>query len=305
MNLAAWGERYFYAPSLFQKTLSYLLLPLSLLYCAFMARRFRRTDARDFFIPVISVGNLTVGGSGKTPLTVALAESFERPAVVLRGYGRKSRGLFAVSDAQQLLCDVEASGDEAMIYATLLPHAVVIVSEDRTLGIEKAKRYGCECVLLDDGYGKHFIKKLDIVIDVETPNRFCLPSGPYRERLWQEKKAVLVAEGREFTRRVTVENAAETMALVTAIARPQRLEPFLPPVVSRHYFPDHHYFTREELQDILRKTGAERLLVTYKDYVKIRHFNLPLALMELTLDVDTALIERVKRYVREHDENED
>jgi len=302
-RFVAWGERYFYAPSLFQHLLSLLLWPLSALYCFIMYRRFTKTVAVDPGIAVVSIGNLTVGGSGKTPLTVALAKRYERPAVVLRGYGRKSSGLQLVSDGRHLLCDVACSGDEAMLYALQLPHAVVIVCEAREAGIALAREKGCDCVFLDDGYGKHRILKYDIVISVETPNSYCLPSGPYRERLWQGKKAVVVEEGRDFSRRVVIRDAAPRMALVTAIARPERLEPYLPEVVSRHYFPDHHFFTRGELLEILEKTGADALLVTYKDYVKMRDFSLPLALMDLTLEIDGALAEGVDHYIRTYDED--
>ncbi|HHH72412.1 MAG TPA: tetraacyldisaccharide 4'-kinase, partial [Sulfuricurvum sp.] len=220
-----------------------------------------------------------------------------------RGYGRKSSGLQRVSDGKRVLCDVMTSGDEAMIYALKVPHAVVIVSEDREAGIAAAKEAGCDCVFLDDGYGKHHIKKYDIVIAVDTPNQFCLPAGPYRERLWPGKKVKLVKEGREFFRHVSVKDAAQRMALVTAIARPQRLDRYLPPVVSKHYFPDHHYFCKAELQAILAQSGAQKLLVTYKDYVKIRSFNLPLALLDLELELDPALSNAVEHYIRSCDEN--
>jgi tetraacyldisaccharide 4'-kinase len=304
-RFVAWGERFFYAPSIFQRLLSYLLLPLGVFYCAIMHRRYKNSVAKDPGIAVVSVGNLTVGGSGKTPLTVALAQRQAHPAVVLRGYGRKSRGLQLVSDGRRVLCDVATSGDEAMLYALQLPHAVVIVSEDREEGIALAKAKECGCVFLDDGYGKHHIKKYDIVIDVQTPNRFCLPAGPYRERLWPGKQAVVAQEGRAFERRVAIKDGAERMALATAIARPERLDPYLPPVVAKHYFPDHYYFTRSELVEILEKSGAEKLLVTYKDYVKMRQFDLPTALMDLSLEVDDALAAGVDHYIRTYDENKD
>jgi tetraacyldisaccharide 4'-kinase len=304
-RLAAWGERFFYAPSLFQRLLAYALWPLGALYCFIMYRRFQNSVPRKQGLPVISIGNLTVGGSGKTPLTVALAERRTRPAVVLRGYGRQSSGLQVVSDGKSVLCDVACSGDEAMLYALQLPHAVVIVSEEREAGIAKAKAMGCECVFLDDGYGKHYIAKYDIVIDVTPANGFCLPAGPFRERLWPGKQARLVREGEDFTRRVTIRDAAAKMVLVTAIARPERLDPFLPDVVARETFPDHYFFTRDELAAILEKYGADALLVTYKDYVKIRHFDLPLALMELRLELDGALVAGVDHYIRTYDENKD
>lgn len=297
-RLTAWGERFFYAPTVLQRLLSYLLWPLSALYCFVMYLRFRRTRPAEPGIAVISIGNLTVGGSGKTPLTVALAARYDRPAIVLRGYGRQSSGTRLVSDGHSVLCDVRTSGDEAMLYALQLPRAVVIVSEERMAGIEAAKRSGCECVFLDDGYGKHSIEKYDIVIDVPTPNTFCLPAGPYRERLWQGKEAVVVKEGVDFKRRVAIRNATESMVLVTAIARPERLDPYLPPIKSKHYFPDHHFFTRDELSAVLARSGADTLLVTYKDYVKIRHFDLPTALLDLELEIDDALAEGVDHYIR-------
>lgn len=291
-----WGERYLYRPSILQKLLSYLLLPLSALYCWIAYLRYRRSVPVAFGIPVVSVGNLTVGGSGKTPLVIELARRFARPAVVLRGYGRSSRGLVVVRDGE-ILCDVETSGDEAMLYATSLEHAIVIVSERREEAIVQARARGCEVVLLDDGYGKHAIEKLDLLIEVETPNDFCLPSGPYREKLWSGKNAVSVREGREFVRKVRVANATDNMVLVTAIARPERLDPFLPEVADKICFEDHHRFTEAELREIASRTGSTSLLVTQKDFVKIAPMKIECSVLELSLDVDEALITRVKEYV--------
>ena len=125
-----------------------------------MHLRYKSKSPKDFELPIISVGNLTVGGSGKTPIVTALASRYEDVAVVLRGYGRKSEGLVVVSDGKDVLVDVDTSGDEAMLYTSLIPHAVVIVSEKRELAIEKAKELGCKVLFLDDGYNKHQIKKL-------------------------------------------------------------------------------------------------------------------------------------------------
>ena len=296
----SWGERYLYAPGPLERLLSILLLPLSWLYCVLMYLRYLRLRPKDLGVNVISVGNLTVGGSGKTPLVSALARRYENAAVVLRGYGRQSSGLIVVSDRGRIACDVTRSGDEAMIYAHKLPRAVVIVSESREEGIQKAKAMGCDIVFLDDGYGKHQIKKLDLVIEVETANNSCLPSGPYRERLWCGKDAVVVREGHEFTRRVSVVDSTPKMVLVTAIARPQRLDAYLPDVAGKHYFPDHHFFSEEELRDIFRESGATSLLVTYKDYVKIANFNLPLSLLDLELQVHDDLMDTVDYYVEEN-----
>ena len=289
--LVFWVEEYFYNPKSLQKFLSFFLLPLSWIYCFIMYLRFKSQTAEDLGIKIISVGNLTVGGSGKTPLVTALALKYTKPAVILRGYGRQSSGMLVVKDKTNILCDVNQSGDEAMIYAKKLPNATVIVSEDRKIAIQKAKELGCEIIFLDDAYSKHNIKKQDILIHVNTKNNFCLPSGPYRERLWQGKKAVVVQEGVDFIREVHVNNPTAKMTLVTAIARPQRLEKYLPKnVVAKHYFEDHHIFTKKELEAILQKDKTVSLLVTFKDYVKMESFGLPLSLLDLEVKVDESIL---------------
>jgi tetraacyldisaccharide 4'-kinase len=295
--LTLWAERYLYAPSPLQKLLSLLFWPLSQLYCTVMYLRYKSKVPQDFGVPIISVGNLTVGGSGKTPIVSALASRYSSAAIILRGYGRKSRGLVVVSDGKKVLAEVDESGDEAMLYATVLPKAVVIVSEKREPAIEKAKAMGCRTIFLDDGYNKHQIKKLDILIEVESANSFCLPAGPYRERLWPGKEALLIRENREFRRKVSLIDATEKMVLVTAIARAERLDPYLPEVADKVYFEDHHYFTKSELDAILARTGAKSLLVTLKDYVKIRQFDLPMSLMELSLELDEDFTKAVDNYV--------
>jgi len=295
--LSQWAEKFFYAPGPIEKVISWLLWPLSLLYCFVAKKRYLTSETVDFHIRIVSVGNLTVGGSGKTPLVTALASRYRDAAVVLRGYGRQSSGLIVVSDGKDTLCDARTSGDEAMIYALKLPSAVVIVSEDRDRAIEKAKEMGCTVVFLDDGYSKHHIKKFDLVIEVETPNSFCLPAGPYRERLWETKEALMLKEGRDFRRKTEVRDAKSKMVLVTAIARPERLDRYLPELLCKYYFADHHFFEKEELVGILKQSGAESLLVTFKDYVKIRDFNLPLSLLDLELEVNRELLDRVDNYI--------
>ncbi len=299
-RIIAWVEHYFYAPSRLDRLLSYLLYPLSLIYCSIVWIRYKVLKEKDFHIPIISVGNLTVGGSGKTPLVCALAGAFNTPCIILRGYGRQSSGLLVVKDADGIHCHVNESGDEAMIYAHKLPHSVVIVSEDRIHAISKAKVMGCEVIFLDDGYSKHHIKKYDILIDVPSSNTFCLPSGPFRERLWSGKDAYIARENTTFKRHVTYKNLSDTMVLVTAIARPKRLQPYLPKnIIGHYYFPDHYYFQKEELESILQQSGASSLLVTYKDYVKLSDFNLPLSLMDLELEVSQELQQSIFRYVND------
>ena len=298
--LIFWAERYLYSPSSFQKFLSFLLLPLSFLYCFIVWVKYKNTTPKEFGIDVISIGNLSVGGSGKTPLTSALAQHYEDVAIVLRGYGRKSKGLHVISNGHEILCEVQTSGDEAMIYALKVKDAIVIVSEMREEGIKKAKEMGAKLVFLDDGYSKHQIKKLDLLIDVQSQNQACLPSGPFRERVWSGKKVVVVKDGIDFKRVVHVSDEKEKMALVTAIARPHRLDPFLPEVVSKHYFEDHHFFTKEELDLILHVSQVDSLLVTLKDYVKMKDFGITISLLDLDIEVSPSVFKIIDEYRKEN-----
>ena len=262
-----------------------------------MYLRFRSKIAEDFGIDIISIGNLSVGGSGKTPLTSALAQRYEKSAIILRGYGRASKGLYVVKDSTGILCDVNISGDEAMIYAHKVPQAIVIVSEDRKQGILKAQEMGVKIIFLDDAYSKHDIKKLDLLIDVKTQNNSCLPSGAFRERLWAKKEAIVLEDGVDFKRVVELKDKYDKMSLITAIARPQRLDEFLPSVVSKNYFEDHHAFTKAELEEVLKRDNSDSLLVTYKDYVKVQSFGLNVSLLDLHVEVDEKVFKIIDNYL--------
>jgi len=291
-----WGERYLFNPTFFQNLLSLVLLPLSWLYCAIMLIRYKISSEIDFGVDIISIGNLSVGGSGKTPLTTTLASHYKNVAIILRGYGRNSQGMYIVSDGKNILQDVDVSGDEAMIYAQKIPHAIVIVSENRKIAIQQAKRMGVDIIFLDDAYSKHDIKKCDLLIEVKTKNNRCLPSGAFRERLWHSKKALVLVDGIDFFRKTTLKDRCDKMSLITAIARPQRLDSFLPKVVSKNYFEDHHNFTKNEVESILQKDKTESALVTYKDYVKLEKFNIKLSLLDLEVEVD----EKIYTYIEDY-----
>ena len=251
-------------------------------------------------IPIISIGNLIVGGSGKTPFTIALAKELKDVAVVLRGYGRESKGLRIVSQKGVIMSDVLKSGDEAMLLARSLPQSSIIVSEDRIKGIDKAKSLGAKVVLLDDGYSQVGIKKFDILLrpSMVFTNEFCLPGGPFREPPSYYKKADLVAvENVDFTRDVKIINKSDRMVLVTAISRPQRLEKFVPPFIERIFFPDHYRFQERELAKIVREHNADSILTTQKDAVKMENFRVDLSVLVLEIKLSEKIITSVKEYI--------
>lgn len=142
--------------------------------------------------PTICVGNITVGGTGKTPLVIRLATDLMakglRPAVLLRGYKREisSRQPVLVRDAKRICASVAEAGDEAMELASRLPGACVGVGADRhAVGNEIIKRHPIDCFILDDGFQHHRLERdINIVtVDVTDPwgGGRLLPAGLLRE----------------------------------------------------------------------------------------------------------------------------
>ncbi|XPV83951.1 MAG: tetraacyldisaccharide 4'-kinase [Halarcobacter sp.] len=299
-----WVEDYLFFPNIFQKIISFFLLPLTLIYMLIIMLKRVNAKGIDFGIPIISIGNIIVGGSGKTPLTIHLAKKYENVCVILRGYGRESKGLLVVSSKGKLLIDdVKQSGDEAMLLANSLPNATIIVSEDRKKAILKAKELACKIVFLDDGFSKYDINKFDILIRPknEPTNIFCLPSGGYREPKMTYALANLVLqEGKDFKRVVSFSKAGETidilpkrLLLLTAISKPKRLLEFLPKETKLEAFEDHHNFTSEDINKIIKKYKDYDIITTEKDFVKLKYFKLNnIYLMNLDLIVDTDLVDK-------------
>jgi tetraacyldisaccharide 4'-kinase len=277
-----------------QKILSFLLLPFTAIYCIVVYLK-KLKPKKDFDIPIISIGNIIIGGSGKTPFTIALCGEFKerKKAVILRGYKRKSTGLFVVSNEGEILVDVDISGDEAMEIA-LSTNATVIVSEDREIAIVKAKELGCEFVILDDGFNKPF-EKFDILIKKEIKNSFCIPSGGYRDFKSSYKEANLVLEeNRDFMREVKVPKLKD-FVLVSAISNPQRLLNFVK-TDKYKFFLDHHNFTKEDIEKI-KKEFNTTILTTKKDYVKLQKFDLDIKVIELKFKINSEVTQKIEQYL--------
>ena len=292
-------ETLFYRPQWYHWIIAILLLPLSLIYGIGMWLRRKLAKRKQYAVPIVSVGNLVIGGSGKTPFVIALAKHFadRKVAIISRGYGRQSSGLVEVSRMGEVLVSVEQSGDEAMLMARKSPHASVIVSENREPAIEKSIEEGAELILLDDGFNRVEIEKFEILLEpASLPNRLPLPSGPMREFAWCSRVADMqLKEGREYHRRVRYEHLTERMVLVTAIADPVRLEPYLPEgVIAKVTLEDHAYFDEKVLGDLLAKQKADSILTTEKDWVKMQHFKLPISRMKLELQIDEAAIAKIE-----------
>ena len=299
-NLVSFFERLFFKPNLLDWVIIFLLAPLSFFYATLMLFRRLFTSKKHYGIPIVSIGNLTVGGSGKTPFVIAVAKRYRDVFVVSRGYGRESRGLVEVSRRGEILTDVKSSGDEPMLMAKSLKSASVIVSENRHIAIERAIEQGAKVVFLDDGFNRVDIKKYEILLFPKTiKNYMPLPAGPFREFFFIKRFANLsLYEEKDFKRVVKVKNATNKMLLVTAISNPHRLKPFLPKgVVAEYYLEDHAFFNESELKEKMSEVGATSLLVTQKDEVKMQEFKLPLSVMELELEIQNEILEKIDRYI--------
>ncbi len=172
-----------------------LLLPFSLLYGICMALRNFCYDTgilkgRRLRCPVISVGNITVGGTGKTPTVAFLAKYLlakgKKVCIISRGYGRASHGTVIVSDDKRVLASVQEAGDEPFLLAKRLTGVPVITDQNRVRGGRMAESlFSPDVILLDDGFQhRRLHRDLDIVTFKSYKpfgNGFVLPAGPLRE----------------------------------------------------------------------------------------------------------------------------
>ncbi|MBM2840054.1 MAG: tetraacyldisaccharide 4'-kinase, partial [Bacteroidetes bacterium] len=190
--------------------MKYLLIPFSwlygfIIYCRNKAFDWKLLDSVEVGVPVISVGNLTMGGTGKTPLVeyivkLCLAKG-RKVAVVSRGYKRESGGVVVVSDGKSLLANAAQAGDEPVQIAKKFPGAIVIVGERRVDAARMAiDEFGVNAIVLDDGFQHRFLRRdLDIlVLDARKDlSRIpMIPAGERREPLASIKRANVVAFSR-------------------------------------------------------------------------------------------------------------
>jgi tetraacyldisaccharide 4'-kinase len=186
-----------------------ILDPISRIYGSLLEARASlyatgRIPSRRLPHPTVSVGNITLGGTGKTPLIEWLARRFRfegrRPAILSRGYGRLSRGVVVVSEGDGPRVGADWGGDEPVELARRLPGVVVVVAERRAEAALAADRLGADLYLLDDGY-QHLAVRRDVnllLLDARDP--FGGGQLPPRGRLREPLSALARADAFLFTR---------------------------------------------------------------------------------------------------------
>lgn len=278
------------------------LVPFELLFGAAIRVRSTLYD-RGFFasrptaVPALSVGNLTVGGTGKTPIAAWLARRLRdagaRPGLVLRGYG----------------------GDEPFVHRALNPDVPVFVSPDRVAASQEARRHGCDIVVLDDAFQHRMARRVAdlVVISADTwrgGRQHLLPAGPWRERVSALRRASLVVITRKAAspaharsvlatlaneapipgaiihldvgelRRVNADERAaaeelrgESVLAISAIGDPAAFHAQLAErgaTISPAAFRDHHRFTPSDASALAAAArGIDRAVCTLKDAVKL------------------------------------
>ncbi len=288
-----------------------------------------RTRSLDCF--VISLGNITVGGTGKTPTAQRLARDIRdmgyRVVILNRGYRAKWHGKVGiVSDGSNLHMSAAEAGDEAFMLAKHLPEVPVLIGAERAeTGRYAIEHFGAEVAILDDGY-QHWqlARDMDIIlIDAVNVfgNGYMLPRGTLREPMphlnrshvcLMTKVDQAAAGSREYIRETmesynpeakivesihqprcfiplpdwyvdiagdgipVTEMKGKRIVAVSAIGNPasfeQTLEDLGTEIIESLRYPDHHDYTMQEMQDVLRRAesqGAEAIVITEKDAVKI------------------------------------
>jgi tetraacyldisaccharide 4'-kinase len=294
-------ERRWESTSRTSRLLRAALAPASWLYGTVIRGRNAAYDrgwlaSYDLGLPTVSVGNMTVGGTGKTPMAAWFAARFvelgAKPAILLRGYG----------------------GDELRVHRILVPGALVIAGADRRASAERARREGATVLVLDDGF-QHRRARRDADVVLLSADRHrkvrLLPAGPWREPETALRRATHIVVTRkrttplharevvQYASRIApdallaiVHLAAETLVrwdareqmpvealagkrvlAISAIGDPRAFEAQLRAIGARcagRTFRDHHAFTERDVRQLSHDaTGADYAVCTLKDAVKL------------------------------------
>lgn len=286
-----------------------MLGTLSKLYGRIMQRRNARYDAHRkpivrVSVPVISVGNLTVGGTGKTVIVQMIVKMLQahgyKPAIVMRGYKRSTRGVVVVHDGANIVLKPRESGDEAALHALKLGVPVVVGENKVDAAVHAAGFLPCDVIVVDDGFQHRSLHRdVDIVlVDRETvTDKRLLPAGSLREPLSSLQRAdIVLIMDRDFEESALDEFLSadsvvckvqvqahcpagidKPVVSMCAIAKPQRFLKTLSDcgldVVHSFVFRDHYVYTQTDVVNVIKAAQkySAAVVATEKDDVKLSH----------------------------------
>ncbi len=274
-------------------------------------------------VPVISVGNITLGGTGKTPvvekLSRLLKEEGLNPGIITRGYRRKKKGIFPVDVKRD---DAQSAGDEAFMLAkkTKLP---VIVGKNRLAAIEEGIRSsGIDIAILDDGFQvRNLVKDVELLVLKDNgplERHEIFPLGPYREPMERIRDAhvLIIKKGNlngsetSFTSTIPrfnirykplyLYNVKRNLMAHYNFVKGKKITAFSglgdnrsffntlrdigANIIQEMQFPDHHCYTDADLKKCASCKDAECAVTTEKDAVKLAHLNVPENIFYLSIE---------------------
>ncbi len=280
----------------------YLLLPLTFFWRLLLKIKIYWTISEKMPVPVICVGNLTIGGNGKTPTALKLQKLLENHGysahILSKGYKSRLKGPIRVNPDIHNFMDV---GDEPLMMSL---HAPTWVARDRRLGIKAACQSGADVVIMDDGFQNNSVKKDFSLLVVDTSvafgNENIIPAGPLREPIAAGLKRadLLITIGDESNQNefylkygtlnfpknfnaVFVQRAGninlkgKKVIAVAGIGHPEKFFQFIRQLGAELYqarpFPNHKAFSQKSLEELKARSLQENvyLVTTEKDFVRL------------------------------------
>ena len=263
-------------------------------------------------IPVISIGNISAGGTGKTPLTLLIAQFLLdngiKPGIIARGYKGDFEGSLIVSDGNSILSTVEQSGDEMYMLANNIKVPIVVNKRKYQAAIYIEQQFDIDCIIIDDGFQHRYLHRdLDIIImDKQTLDKpYPLPKGRLREPFHNINRAEIICLPEAINDSIpmlqrynnhaiyaTLQTKTDTLIpltensttdskvfLFSGIANHSKFRnsvvDFGREVIGELAFPDHYNYTEASIRKIILKSKAlntNTIITTEKDAVKLSKY---------------------------------
>jgi tetraacyldisaccharide 4'-kinase len=296
---------YFIKPKFWDKKknsfLSILLYPLSIIYYLILEIKKKVYIPKKFNIPIICVGNIYIGGTGKTSAAIEIAKilnQFKKICFLTKGYGRKSKKDIYLNELNIYNQNLEDTGDEALL---LNKFGHVYISNNRLEAIKNIIKLGYDAIILDDGFQDHLIFKNINILCFDSKNWIgnnnLIPAGPLREPLTAIKEAnfiIIKGEKNQIIEK-KIKKISPNVKIIYAENRIENIETFKNKsfiaftgignpysffntlidnnikIIKQIIYPDHFQFTEKNYKTLFQEAENNNcnLITTEKDYVRI------------------------------------